>query len=102
MPEAKTGTSSKKAQEAPVEEPVVTEPIEPEEPVVETPAVPEPPTEIKVKYVGGQGIELAYPLSSGQRSFIGGVVYTLKNYGDFCRLTEASPHFVEVKDEPAR
>ena len=60
------------------------------------------PVSIKVKYVGGQGIELAYPLSNGLRSFIGGKVYTLTNYGDFCRLTEASKHFVEVKDEPAR
>lgn len=70
------------------------------EEVVET--VAEPPTKVKVKYIGGQGIELAYPLSNGQRSFIGGKVYELNNYGDFCRLTEASPNFVEVKDEPAR
>lgn len=88
--------------EATTEEEVVTEKEEQPTPEPETPAVPEPPTSIKVKYVGGQGIELAYPLSNGQSSFLAGVVYELKNYGDFCRLTEASPNFVEVKDEPAR
>ena len=69
---------------------------------VEVETVAEPPVSIKVKYVGGQGIELAYPLSNGLRSFQAGKVYELKNYGDFCRLTEASKHFVEVKDELAR
>lgn len=73
-----------------------------EDALVEVGAVPEPAFSIKIEYVGGQGIELAYPLSNGLRSFQAGKVYELKNYGDFCRLTEASQHFVEVKDEPAR
>jgi hypothetical protein len=77
-------------------------PVTTEESTVEVETVAEPPVSIKVKYIGGQGIELAYPLSNGLRSFQAGKVYELKNYGDFCRLTEASKHFVEVKDEPAR
>lgn len=102
MPETKQTASSTRRFRPPPEEAneSVEEPIVEEEVVMET--VPEPPTPIKVKYVGGQGIELAYPLSNGQRSFVGGKVYELTNYGDFCRLTEASPNFVEVKDEPAR
>ena len=77
-------------------------PVEPTpepKPVVEE----APPVVVhKVEYVGGQGIELAYPLSNGLRSFVAGQVYELTNYGDFCRLTEASKHFVEVKDAPKR
>lgn len=77
-------------------------PVTAGEPPVEVETVAEPPVSIKVEYIGGQGIELAYPLSNGLRSFQAGKVYVLNNYGDFCRLTEASKHFVEVKDEPAR
>lgn len=78
-------------------EEAVEETVEPEAPVAPV-TKPVPPVKVKVRYVGGQGIELAYPLSNGLRSFIAGQVYELSNYGDFCRLTEASPHFVEVKD----
>lgn len=62
-----------------------------------------PPFKIFVKYIAGQGIELAYPLSNGMRSFTAGVTYELNDYGDFCRLNESRVDFVEVTEtEPAR
>jgi hypothetical protein len=99
MPETKEPTLNKASK---AEKPVDEEPKD-EPGVVPIQTEPEPqPTSIKVKYVGGQGIELAYPLSNGLRSFVAGKVYELKNYGDYCRLIEASKHFVEVKEESAR
>jgi len=72
------------------------EPVDPEPEIVNE--VPEPPVEVRVRYIGGQGIILAYPLSDGRREFKAGVVYTLKNYGDFVRLRSTNKHFIEVRD----
>lgn len=53
----------------------------------------------KVKYIGGAGKELAYPLSNGMTSILAGQVIELSNYQDYVRLV-GSPDFVEVKDTP--
>jgi hypothetical protein len=52
----------------------------------------------KVKYIGGSGIELPYPLTDGRSTIPGHKVIELENYVDFVRLTE-SPLFIEVNDE---
>jgi hypothetical protein len=54
----------------------------------------------KVKYIGGSGIELPFPLADGRSTIPGHKVIELEHYTDFVRLTE-SPLFVEVKDEAA-
>lgn len=58
-------------------------------------------TVYKVKYIGGSGIELPYPLADGRSTIPGHTVITLTHYQDFVRLTE-SPLFVEVKDDAAK
>lgn len=54
---------------------------------------------IKVKYIGGKGLELGTPLSDGRAVFYKGEIYEIKEE-DYIRLMSGSyPVFEEIKDE---
>lgn len=58
------------------------------------------PQVFKMKYIGGSGKELAYPLSNGLTTIAPDQIITLTNYQDFVRL-KGSADFEEIVDTPA-
>lgn len=55
----------------------------------------EQPAEHYVKYVGGSGLTLEYPLSDGTRVIRGHQALKLASYADFVRLTASQNDFIE-------
>lgn len=49
----------------------------------------------KVRYIGGSGGLLLYPLSDGRSEFFAGITYEVENYDDFMRLMNSND-FEEV------
>jgi len=53
----------------------------------------------KVKYIGGQGVRLDYPLEDGRVDLPGHTEIELKSYADFVRLT-SHPCWIDCTPAP--